>query len=899
MLSDRSWLWRRLLTVTLSAWLAVAIHLPVQSQADGLGLSLQAQQLYQTGQLAAAALAWQEAAAAFAAQGDRLGKTKSLINQSQVLQDLGLYPRACNSLLQAFKLEDTQCNSDEIEQLIQTLKQQSKITLVEGIGLRSLSSILHKKGMLTQAQTIIQLSATATLNSSESGATFLALGNIQQALGNQVRDRWNYERITEIIDRQDAKIALEPYLAAFKTYQEIALEPQTELLTQTQAQLNHLSLLIELEAWWQQQTQRRIQSWQRLNQSTLVEMAENFSALLTTELKNNQTKLIADIAANLPQLPQTHQGIYAQINYAQSLTKSEEAPSFDGGVSLTRLQQTTTVESILQTALQQAQLIEDRRGESYALGYLGENYGLKGDLNRAIASTNQALAVAEAQNIAGDAREISYLWQSQLGMLLERSGRKEEAIAAYTLAFNTLQSLRTDLNTNNQVVQFNFRQSVKPVYLRLANLLLSDNLQASKSLTAINTVNSTSATSNDNLELARQVIESLQLAELDNFFQDPCSPTADIAVTIDDLDPQAAVIYPIVLSDRLEVILSMAGKPLKRFTRNISAKEVDRTLDALYDSLYNQSINNSAVNIFSTTPLNPKEVIENTQALLPNLREIYRWLIEPLEGELTANQIETLVFILSGKLQNVPMAALYDGKQYLLEKHSVALAPSLQLLNTQAKPRDKLKVLAAGLSQQVEIKGEIFPALNNVPEELKQIKTVFPRSRQLLDQEFTAKNIAQQLQAGFPIIHLATHGVFSSDPGQTFIVTGDRHLIDLEALGTLLSSSSTKPELIVLSACNTATGDERAVLGLAGVAVRSGSSTVASLWSVEDDSTSKLMSQFYRELENPTTKKVDALQQAQLSLIESLRANPPLPELKQLPPHPYYWAAYVLVGNWQ
>ena len=884
MLSDRSWLWRRLLTVLLSAWLAVAVHLPVQSQPDGLGLSLQAQQLYQTGQLAPAAIAWQEAAAAFAAQGDRLGKTKSLINQSQVLQDLGLYPRACTSLLQAFKLEDTQCNPEQIEQLIQTLKQQSKITLVEGIGLRSLGSILHKKGMLSLAQTIIQLSATATQDYSESGATLLTLGNIQQALGNQVRDRWNYERITEIIDRQDPKNALKPYSTAFKTYQEVALEPQTELLTQTQAQLNHLSLLIELEVWWQQQTQRRIQSWQRLNQSMLVEVAENFSALLTTELKNNQTKLIADIAANLPQLPQTHQGIYAQINYAQSLT---------------RLQQTTTVESILQTALQQAQLIKDQRGESYALGYLGENYGLKGDLNQAIALTNQALAVAEAQNVAGDAREINYLWQSQLGMFLERSGRKEEAIAAYTLAFNTLQSLRTDLNTNNQVVQFNFRQSVKPVYLRLANLLLSDNLQASKSLTAINTVNSTSSTSNDNLELARQVIESLQLAELDNFFQDPCSPTTDIAVTIDDLDPQAAVIYPIVLSDRLEVILSMAGKPLQRFTTYISAKEIDQTLDALYDSLYNQSINNSAVNIFSTIPLNPKEVTENTQALLPNLREIYRWLIEPLETELTANQIETLVFILSGKLQNVPMAALYDGKQYLLEKHSVALAPSLQLLNTQAKPRNKLKVLAAGLSQQVEIKGEIFPALNNVPAELKQIETVFPRSHQLLNREFTAQNIAQQLQAGFPIVHLATHGVFSSDPGQTFIVTGDRHTLDLNALSTLLSSSNTRPELIVLSACNTATGDERAVLGLAGVAVRSGSSTVASLWSVEDDSTSKLMSQFYRELENPATKKVNALQQAQLSLIQSLRVNPPLPELKQLPPHPYYWAAYVLVGNWQ
>jgi CHAT domain-containing protein len=482
-------------------------------------------------------------------------------------------------------------------------------------------------------------------------------------------------------------------------------------------------------------------------------------------------------------------------------------------------------------------------------------------------------------------------------LLLEQLGRREEAITAYTLAFNTLQSLRTDLNTNNRVVQFDFRQEVKPVYLRLANLLLShQNPAASKSLTAIDLPE---ATSNDNLELARQVIESLQLAELDNFFQDPCSPTADLKVTIDELDPQGAVIYPIVLSDRLEVILSLAGKPLQLFTINISESEVNRTLDALYDSLYNQSLDNSAVNIFSTTPLNPREVIANTQTLLPNLREIYRWLIQPLEAELTSNKVETLVFVLQGKLQNVPMAALYDGKQYLLEKHSVALAPSLQLLNHQAQPIDNRKVLAAGLSQQIAIKQQIFPALNHVPEELKQIQAVFPSSQQLLDQEFTLEQLQQQLQKGFPIIHLATHGVFSSDPRQTFIVTGDRQMIDLSNFSTLLNSSAQKPELVVLSACDTATGDERAVLGLAGVAVRSGSTTVGSLWSVGDDSTSKLMSEFYRQLSNSQIKKVTALQQAQLSLIKSLRTHPPLPELKQLPPHPYSWAAYVLLGNWQ
>jgi len=873
---------RRLLTFMLSAWLAVAIHLPAQSQPDGLGLSLQAQQLYQTGKLSAAAIAWQGAATAFEAEGDMVGKTKSLVNQAQVLQDLGLYPRACDSLLQAFNLEDPQCETTQIEQLIETLERQSKITIYQGIGLRSLSGILQQKGMLPQAQRLIQLSAAATRNSTESGTTLLSLGNIQRALGNQKRDRWSYDQITEIIDRQTSKNALEPYLAAFNTYEQIPLEPHTKLLTQVQAQLNHLSLLIELDAWWQQQVQRRIQSWQRLEQRELIELADNFSAALNAELKGLKTKLIENIGASLPDLTATHPGIYAQINYAQSLTS---------------LQQITAAESILQTALQQAQAIQDLRGESYALGYLGQNYGLQGKLDQAIALTNQALALAEAENNQSDAREISYLWQSQLGTLLEQSDRNEEAIAAYTLAFNTLQSLRVDLNTNNQVVQFDFRQEVKPVYLRLANLLLDhQHLANSKSLTSIDLPD---VTSKDNLELARQVIESLQLAELDNFFQDPCSSTAELAVTIDDLDPQGAVIYPIVLSDRLEVILSLPGKPLKLFTTEVSAIEVNRTLDALYDSLYNQSIDNSAVNIFSTTPVNPREVIANTQTLLPNLREIYRWLIEPLESDLTSNQIETLVFVLSGKLQNVPMAALYDGQQYLLEKHSVALAPSLQLIKTKAKPRSKLKVLAAGLSKQVEVQGEIFPALNNVPKELKQIQAIFPRSQLLLDQEFTLEDLKQQLHKGFPIVHLATHGVFSSNPQQTFIVTGDRNLINLDTLSDLLNSSNTKPELIVLSACDTAIGDERAVLGLAGVAVRSGSSTVASLWSVEDGSSSKLMSQFYRELENPATKKVTALQQAQLFLIKSLRAEPPLPELKQLPPHPYYWGAYVLLGNWQ
>jgi CHAT domain-containing protein len=892
----------RVLIFLLSAGLALTLGFSVKSQTTALTLALEAQQLYKVGNLNQAAIIWQEAASTFATEGDVQGRTKSLINQSQVLQDLGQYPRACDALLAAFDLENSDCT--QIEQLDRFIQQftdrnshKNSITTVEGIGLRSLGNILLHQGKLGRSQKLLDLSVTATKGSPELSQSLLALGNIHQALGNQTRDRWSYDQITEVIDRQLPENAIEPYLPAVKAYEAVdltkseeapsfhggvSLTPSALPITQVQAQLNYLALLIETESWWQQQTNRRKQSWQRLHQTSLIEAADNFSALLTARLSDRRIPLQTKIADSLAQLPPSHQGIYAHINYAKSLTT---------------LGQREKVESILQTARQQAKTIGDRRGLSYALGYLGQYYGQTGQLSQGITLTNQALAISE--NLAGDAREISYLWQSQLGQLLEQEGIVDGAIAAYTSAFNNLQSLRTDLNANNQVIQFNFRQEVKPVYLRLANLLLDhNNLQAAKSLTALDTFATVS--NNNQLELARQVIESLQLAELDNFFQDPCSKTADVTVTIDDLDPQAAVIYPIVLGDRLEVILSMAGKPLQRFTTNVAADTINRTLDSVYDSLYNQSIDNSAVNIFSTTPLNPREVTENTEALLSSLKQIYGWLIEPLEAELTSKQIKTLVFVPNGKLQNLPLAALYDGKQYLLEKYSVALVPSLQLLNPKPSPRTKLKVLAAGLSQQVEIKGEIFPALVNVPQELKQIEQIFPESYRLLNQDFTVKNIKQQLEKGYPVVHLATHGLFSSDPQQTFIVTGDRQIINLDALSKILGSNSTsRPELIVLSACDTATGDDRAVLGLAGVAVRSGSSTIASLWSVDDISTSKLMTKFYRELENPDNKKVDALRAAQLSLIESLRANPTVPELPQLPPHPYYWSSYVLVGNWQ
>jgi len=874
----------KLLVFLISACLAVALHLPVQSQETSpLGLALQAQELYRAGKSVPSATMWQRAVSAYQELGDRPKAAKSAINQAQVLQDLGLYPKACKVLLNALEVENPSCDRQQIDQLVARFEAKNKVSRVQGIGLRSLGSVLHHQGVLIPARQLLKLSERAATNSEELAKTLLVSSNIERSLGDQTRDRLSYDKITEVIDRQDPNLALKPYLKAFVAYEQAAVEQKADSLTKIQAQLNYLDLLIDIQDWWQNQTTRRTRIWQKQQQTSLVEAGNNFSKSLEFKLDNTGQSLISTIDRHWNQVSPSHSSIYARINYTRSLN---------------RLGQTEQVKTILDTTLAEARAIADPLGESYTLGYLGQYYGQQGELEQAIVLTNQALTLAQAQNITGDAREVTYLWQSQLGQLLEQQHKTTEAIAAYTSAFNTLQSLRSDLNANNQVVQFDFRQEVKPVYLRLANLLLEENSpQASKSLNL--TSNTKNNWDNSNLELARQIIESLQLAELDNFFQDPCVQTADTTVTIDQIDSQAAVIYPIVLRDRLEVILSLPNQPLQKFSTAISETQVNQTIDLLYNSLYNPSVDQSAVNIFSTTPIEPTEVRENMQTLLPTLQQLHSWLIEPLTSELTTNQVKTLVFVLNGRLQNVPLSALYDGKQYLLEKYQVVLAPSLQLLAPQATSRDKTKVLTAGLSQQVEVAGEIFPALNNVPQELNQIKAIFPQSHQLLNREFTQANLKEQLQFDFSVIHLATHGLFSSDPSRTFIITGDHQIIDIDTLGSILKSSQTRPELIVLSACDTATGDERAILGLAGMAVRSQiSSTIASLWSVSDDSTTKLMSQFYQRYQNSSTTKVSALRQAQLSLIDSLRANPPNSDLADLPPHPYSWAAYVLVGNW-
>ena len=266
-------------------------------------------------------------------------------------------------------------------------------------------------------------------------------------------------------------------------------------------------------------------------------------------------------------------------------------------------------------------------------------------------------------------------------------------------------------------------------------------------------------------------------------------------------------------------------------------------------------------------------------------QQLYDWLIRPAEEFL--DNTETLVFVLDGALRSLPMAALYDGDQYLIERYGIALSPGLQLLEPKSLDVRQLDVLTGGLSAPQQG----FSALPAVDTEVNQIAATLPTT-QLLNQTFTTERLKSTLaDIPFSVVHLATHGQFSSKAEDTFLVTWDGR-INVQDLNTLLQPrrDPNQPlELLVLSACQTATGDKRAALGLAGIALRSGArSTLATLWQVKDDSTAALMVEFYQQLtENPDMTKSEALREAQLSLLQQSPYQ-----------RPFYWAPFVLVGNW-
>ncbi len=695
-------------------------------------------------------------------------------------------------------------------------------------ALLSLGNVMLAVGELDNAQKFLQesLALAQSLNSPEEiGAAQLSLANTFRVWGNLERDRQLPSRSEYL-----------PWRCQVKEFLVNLPERANKLYERAEQGYRQV---IELE-------KRSPLS------STKIKAQLNLLRLLIETGKWSQAQSLSN-TIQLVRVPTSRTKIYSQINLTKSLVcLQQEFPqkSFSWKEIVKQMEIT----------IDEANKLEDKRAQSYAFGSLG---GLSEYLARfaqkqenraqqwsqtAQQLTQKALYLAQPS----ERPDIAYQWQWQLGRLQQARGNKSEAIANYQAAIATLKSVRGDLLVINSEVQFSFRDNVEPVYRQLADLLLQQPTA-------------------ENLAETRRIIQLLQVAEIENFLR--CSLQSIQPVALDNLvnrdNATEAVIYPIVLDKQIKLILKLPNtEKLRHYSTSVSRSEVEEVLERLQENL--------------AKPQGKKKVQLDAQ-------KVYQWLIAPLLADLNKTNVNTLVFLLDTPLRNIPMAALYDGTSYLIEKYAVAITSGLELLEPKPLPKEQLNAILAGLTES----RQGYHPLKNVDRQFRKISEQIA-SKVLLDREFTVSTFQNQINLfAFPIVHLATHGQFSSQPQETYIIAWDRR-INVNDLSNLLKSrkeTRAEPiELLVLAACQTARGDKRATLGLAGVAINAGArSTLATLWKViADESPGELLSQFYRQLkENPNITKAEALRRAQLEFLKDDSRN-----------RPYFWAPYVLVGNW-
>jgi CHAT domain-containing protein len=842
-IKQRRWLYINL--SILSLCLAVTItpaRASVQVSASTLNASAstnqieQGRNLYRSGRFAEAMMIWQTAAQQYHTQGDRLNEALSLSYLSLAQQELNQWKAAEESIQQSLKLLQTSTPTADAILWAQVLNTQANLQLHNGKAEIALENWQQAQKYYEQAG-----DKMGSFGSQINQAQAL------QSLGFYRRSKQQLETLTQNLGAMpDSEVKVSGLRSLGLALLMIGDGKSQQVLEQSLAiarkieatpQLSSILLSLGKTAVDLKDPEAALDYFEQAEQLTtnpsdrLQARLAKFKLFLDYDKPELATPLAPQLLQQLKELPPSHTSLYAAINFVASLNRQSNSNQILPLKDLAQLMAAT---------VKSAQQIQDAQAEAYALHQWGKLYQGTQQLSQAQELTQKSLKIArqlQAEDIIAQSA-----WQ--VGQLYKEQGNRPEAIIAYTEAVKSLKSIRGDLVSVNPDVQFSFRESVEPVYRELVGLLLDQEPSQAE------------------LMEARDLIEGLQVAELDNFFREAC---LDISQQIDQIDPNATIIYPIILPDRLAVILSKTGQPLRYYVTKKSIADIEQTLDKLL------------------VGFNPVSDSKERDRLS---QEIYSWLIRPAEIDQAFKDTQTLVFVLDGRLRNIPIAALYDGKQYLIEKYAVALSPGMQLMAARSLKQNKINAIVGGISQS----RNGFSALPAVELEVKQISKAV-RSSMLLNQQFTSQALADRVKSSSAdIVHLATHGQFSSRLEDTFLLTWDGE-VNVKELSELLKnrgSQSKAIELLVLSACDTAAGDDRAVLGLAGLAVKSGArSTIATLWPVKDKAAEMLMTRFYDQLRQPKMTKAEALRQAQINLIRQTDFH-----------DPFFWSAFVLVGNW-
>ncbi|MCA2703613.1 MAG: CHAT domain-containing protein, partial [Microcystis sp. M038S2] len=621
-----------------------------------------------------------------------------------------------------------------------------------------------------------------------------------------------------------------------------------------------------------------------------------------------------------------------------------------------------------QQALPLRRAVGDRSGEAATLNNIGGVYYALGEKQKALDYYQQALPLSRAVgDRAGEANTLE-----NIGYLLQQQNQPQLGIIFYKQSVNVYETLRGDIKKLSKELQQTYTETVANTYRRLADLLLQQDriLEAQRVLDLLkvqelddylrgvrgntNTEQGVpklppeqkidegiEAILNKAVEIGQEIsrLQERQklngkltppeeqrlaqlwkqqeqiVAEFNKFIESPevlalinqlkpQTRSADLLNNLDNLiglsdnlkklQQNAVLIYPIIFDDRLEIILTTADSPPVRHTVKVSKKELNETIRAFREALQNP----------------------NLDAKKP-AQQLYEWLIKPLENNLKTADAKTIIYAPDGQLRYIPLAALYDGKQWLIERYRVNNITAASLTDFNTKPEPKMQILAAAFvkgSYQFRHEGQDF-RFNGLPfagiEVDKLAQTVSPTTK-YFDKDFNQTIIP--LLDSYTVVHFATHAAFVvGTPEQSFVLFGDGTVVTLQ---TMKNWRFKNIDLIVLSACETGLGGNYGtgieILGLGYRLQTAGArAVIASLWSVDDGGTQALMNAFYAALRTGKLSKTEALQQAQIALITSnnptdqqRRGSIKIEPIEGVPSdvanrlsHPRYWAPFILIGN--
>ncbi|NEP51535.1 MAG: CHAT domain-containing protein, partial [Moorea sp. SIO3C2] len=635
--------------------------------------------------------------------------------------------------------------------------------------------------------------------------------------------------------------------------------------------------------------------------------------------------------------------------YQQSLAISQQIGNrLDQGHTLTtigivyeKLGEYTKANDYHQQALEINQTIGVKSGISSTLYHMGIVYTNLGNYPQALAAYQQALALS--RTLGTRLREGQIL--AGIGSLYDTQNQSELAITFFKQSVNVREGIRKDLKVLPIEQQQSFTNTVAQDYRRLADLLLQKDrvLEALRVLDLLKVQELEDYLSNllgnyntvdgiTELTEEQEILKGIQpiidqaialdqeLSELETIvtdkrtqtqqqriiqlrknqaqlrkdFQDSLkSPEVKASLAqlretteaenldlknydrrlreqLQQLEQDAVMFYPLVLDDRLELVLVTPDAPPIHRTVKANRKNVERAIDN-----FRQTVGNGSNNY--------KIYVE----------QLYEWLIKPIEADLAKANAKTIIYAPDGKLRYIPLGALYDGEQWLIERLRVNQITALSLTSLDNKPTPQLDVFAAAVTKEhrIEIgdKQHEFPALAFTKPEVEGLAETFPNTKLFIDKQFHEDTIYQMND--YSIVHLATHAVFEKTKQDSFILFGDGSHVTVDEVEQW---NFPNVDLVVLSACQTGLGGElgdgKEILGFGYLMQNAGAdAAIASLWKVDDQGTQALMNKFYQVLKQGNVTKAEALRQAQIAFISS--------KVGSGFEHPYFWAPFILIGN--